>query len=290
MIVWHCMSDMTTVQISTRRFTKEFRTLRNRPLQVTDRGKVLGTWTSAPSKSVPVDFEERARKDSSGAMPVSFAALLRERETAVIYCDSSFSASLYALDGNTVRANRIYQADGRRPLLFSEWQELELINTLRLGLFRARRAKTPTPYVLGNCRKRIAEDLRNGILCRVKLNWRRCARRAAKIGEQTTETLGVSCWTSGTWHARLNFRTRPSGRLKPTRENSLGSRVNLNRLSVLRGEITLCFCSRSENRPVAGNGAGKGNRTIVINILAPTVPFPIPTPLRSLCPGESCHL
>ena len=72
------MSDMATAQISTRRFTKEFRTVRNRPLQVTDRGEVLGTWTPAPAKSVPVDFEERARNDSAAAMPVSFAALLRE--------------------------------------------------------------------------------------------------------------------------------------------------------------------------------------------------------------------
>ena len=53
------------------------------------------------------------------------------------------------------------------------------------------RAKTATPYGLGNCRKRIAEDHRNGILCRVKLNWPACARWAAKIGEQTAETLGV---------------------------------------------------------------------------------------------------
>jgi hypothetical protein len=89
----------------------------------------------------------------------------------MIYCDSSFSASLYAWDGNTAKANQIYQADGRRPLFFSEWQELELVNTLRLGLFRARRAKMPTPYRLGTCLKRIAEDLRNGILRRAKLNW-----------------------------------------------------------------------------------------------------------------------
>lgn len=109
----------------------------------------------------------------------------------MIYCDSSFSASLYALDGNTANANRIYQADGRRPLWFSEWQELELINTLRLGLFRARRTKAPTPYRLGNCRKRIEEDLRNGILCRAKLNWPACVRRAFKISEQHAESLGV---------------------------------------------------------------------------------------------------
>ena len=109
----------------------------------------------------------------------------------MIYCDSSFCASLYALDGNTARANRIYQADGRRPLFFSEWQELGLINTFRLGLFRARRAKAPAPYRLGNCLRRIAEDLRNGILYRAKLNWPACVRRASKISEQITEAVGV---------------------------------------------------------------------------------------------------
>jgi len=69
---------MIPVQISTRRFTKEFRTVRNRPLQVTDRGEILGTWTPAPAKAVAVDFEERARSDSAAVMPVSFAALLWE--------------------------------------------------------------------------------------------------------------------------------------------------------------------------------------------------------------------
>jgi len=69
---------MITTQISTRRFTKEFRTVRTRPLQVMDRGMVLGTWIPAPAKACPVDFEERARKDSAAAMPVSFATLLKE--------------------------------------------------------------------------------------------------------------------------------------------------------------------------------------------------------------------
>lgn len=109
----------------------------------------------------------------------------------MIYCDSSFSASLYAWDGNTARANQIYQADGRRPLLFSEWQELELVNTLRLGLSRARRTKAPTPYRLGNCLKRIAEDVSQGILYRVRLNWPACVRRALSLSAQHTETTGV---------------------------------------------------------------------------------------------------
>lgn len=109
----------------------------------------------------------------------------------MIYCDSSFSASLYAWDRNTSRANQIYQADGRRPLFFSEWQELELINTLRLGLFRTRRSKSPTPYRLGTCLNRIAEDLRSGILSRARLNWSACVRRAARISNQNTEAAGV---------------------------------------------------------------------------------------------------
>jgi hypothetical protein len=69
---------MVTAQITTRRFTKEFRNVRNRPLEVTDRGEVLGTWIPASSKPVAVDFEKRARKDSAAAMRVTFAALLRE--------------------------------------------------------------------------------------------------------------------------------------------------------------------------------------------------------------------
>jgi predicted nucleic acid-binding protein len=109
----------------------------------------------------------------------------------VIYCDSSFTASLYALDRNTARANEIYRADGRRPLFFTEWQELELLNTLRLGLFRARQAGILAPYSVGNCRKRINEDLRNGILSRAKLNWQACARRASAISEEFAEESGV---------------------------------------------------------------------------------------------------
>jgi hypothetical protein len=69
--------------------------------------------------------------------------------------------------------------------------ELELLNTLRLGLFRASRTQVASPYSVGNCRKRSAEDLRHGILCRAKLNWPACVRRASKISEQSTESAGV---------------------------------------------------------------------------------------------------
>ena len=109
----------------------------------------------------------------------------------MIYADSSFSASLYALDDNTGHANEIYQADRRRPLFFTAWQELELLNTLRLGVHRARRAKITPRYTVGNCQKRIEEDLRNGILRRAELNWPLCVRHAGELSETFSEKLDV---------------------------------------------------------------------------------------------------
>jgi predicted nucleic acid-binding protein len=109
----------------------------------------------------------------------------------MIYADSSFTASLYALDGNTPRANEVYQADRRRPIFFSAWQELELTNTLRLGIFRARKTGVPARHQVANCIKRIREDLRDGILNRVELDWTSCVHRAALLSEQHTESLGM---------------------------------------------------------------------------------------------------
>lgn len=71
---------MAETEISTRRFTKEFRSVRDRALIVTDRGQVIGAWTPARRKRAAVDFEKRARHDSSKAMPITFAEVLRERK------------------------------------------------------------------------------------------------------------------------------------------------------------------------------------------------------------------
>ncbi|MCX6922624.1 MAG: hypothetical protein NT154_05325, partial [Verrucomicrobia bacterium] len=35
-------------------------------------------WFPVPATSVPVDFEERARKDSAATLPIPFATLLKE--------------------------------------------------------------------------------------------------------------------------------------------------------------------------------------------------------------------
>jgi predicted nucleic acid-binding protein len=109
----------------------------------------------------------------------------------VIYADSSFTASLYALDSNSARAGEIYQADGRRPLFLTAWQELELMNTLRLGIYRANRNRNPARYSVGNCRKRIAEDFGRGILRRAEAPWSACLRRASELSEKFSEEFGV---------------------------------------------------------------------------------------------------
>ena len=109
----------------------------------------------------------------------------------MIYADSSFTFSLYALDDNTAVANQVYQADGRRPLLFTQWQELELANTLRLGLQRAKRQQLPVRYQMANCLKRISEDLREGRLRRMQLDWPACTRQAERLSAAHTETLGI---------------------------------------------------------------------------------------------------
>jgi hypothetical protein len=69
---------MSATTIRTRRFTREFTRLRLRPLQVTDRGEVIGTWTPATRRPKDVDFLARAQQDCKGKAPFSFAELLKE--------------------------------------------------------------------------------------------------------------------------------------------------------------------------------------------------------------------
>jgi hypothetical protein len=69
----------TPSTVSTRRFTKEFAAFRNRPVQVTDRGRIVGTWTPAPKRRKSIDFLARATEDSAGRkLPFTFAQMLRE--------------------------------------------------------------------------------------------------------------------------------------------------------------------------------------------------------------------
>ena len=74
------MSGMSTTT-TTRRFTKEFSAFRNRSVQVTDRGRVVGQWTPAPKSPKPVDFLARATKDTKGKLEFTGAELLTSVST-----------------------------------------------------------------------------------------------------------------------------------------------------------------------------------------------------------------
>jgi hypothetical protein len=71
---------MSTPTVTTRRFTKEFSTLRNQSVAVTDRGQLVGTWTPAPRKRKTVDFMARAKADTKGKLEFTGAELLRENK------------------------------------------------------------------------------------------------------------------------------------------------------------------------------------------------------------------
>ena len=109
----------------------------------------------------------------------------------MIYADSSFTFSLYAVDDNTTRAVAVWNDDRRRPLLMTAWQELELVNTLRLAQHRAGRSKLAVKHSVGNCQKTIAEDFKRGILRRVEAHWPSCLRRASELSEKFSPDLGV---------------------------------------------------------------------------------------------------
>jgi hypothetical protein len=115
----------------------------------------------------------------------------------MIYADTSFLFSLYAFDDNSAEADKIYQADGRRPLILTPWQRFEFRNTVRLAAHRYRRAGQTVPFNVGNVLKVMDEDLKSGILRHQEPDWRDAVRLAETLSGQFTEKLGpggVDLW------------------------------------------------------------------------------------------------
>ena len=119
----------------------------------------------------------------------------------MIYADSSFTASFYAPDANSRRAMEIYQSDRRRPILMTAWQELELVNTLRLLAHRAKKSRATARASIGNCRKAIASDFSRGVLRRAEAHWPLCLRRASELSERFSEENGFVMLDI--WHVAL---------------------------------------------------------------------------------------
>jgi len=60
-----------------RDFLRQFAKRRNEPLQVQQRGRVLGTWTPSQAPPEPVDVLARAKRSCNKKLPFTGAELLK---------------------------------------------------------------------------------------------------------------------------------------------------------------------------------------------------------------------
>ncbi len=64
--------------LTARSLIRNFSKVRGEELEVTLRGKVLGTWKPAAKKNQPVDYLKRVKGYCSAPLPFTFAEILRE--------------------------------------------------------------------------------------------------------------------------------------------------------------------------------------------------------------------
>jgi predicted nucleic acid-binding protein len=102
-----------------------------------------------------------------------------------IYLDTSFLISLYSRDVNSLTAARAMHASkGER--LVSVWGELEVVNALRLGVFRKEVSVAQAQSSLDDFEK----DLRDGVL-QLRPLPEQVFDRARQLSQQTTAHLGT---------------------------------------------------------------------------------------------------
>jgi hypothetical protein len=116
----------------------------------------------------------------------------------MIYADSSFLFSLYAWDDNTLRAQKAYESDRRRPLFFTPWQTLELRNAVRLAAHRLARSGETVRFKIGNVFKRMDDDLSAGRLKYQQPDWKDTLALAEQLSAEHTEQLGTAA--VDLWH------------------------------------------------------------------------------------------
>jgi hypothetical protein len=102
-----------------------------------------------------------------------------------VWLDTSVLVSLYVPEVRSTRVARLVRRAGE-PIPFSQLHELELVNALRLRLFRreAKRAQVDAT------RARIAEDLDVGILRRVAVDWPVALSRAIELADHHAWRVG----------------------------------------------------------------------------------------------------
>jgi predicted nucleic acid-binding protein len=102
------------------------------------------------------------------------------------YADTSFLASLYLRDVN-LPAARAFLATHRTGLAFTSLQRFELINAIRLSVYRGK----VTALDAANAISEMERDVDAGNLFEAGLIWPEVLEAAEEIGSTHTATLGV---------------------------------------------------------------------------------------------------
>jgi hypothetical protein len=102
-----------------------------------------------------------------------------------VWLDTSVLVSLYVPEVRSERVARIVRRAGE-PIPFSQLHELELVNALRLRVFR----REGVPKLVDATLARIGEDLHDGVLRRVAIEWPAALARAIDLANHHTSRLG----------------------------------------------------------------------------------------------------
>ncbi len=104
-----------------------------------------------------------------------------------VWLDTSVLVSLYVPEARSERVARIVRRAGE-PIPFSQLHELELTltNALRLRVFR----REARPRLVDATLVRIGEDLDDGVLRRVAIEWPAALAKAIELANHHTSRLG----------------------------------------------------------------------------------------------------
>ena len=102
-----------------------------------------------------------------------------------VWLDTSALVSLYVPEARSERVARIVRRAGE-PIPFSQLHELELADALRLRVFRREvRSKLVDATLV-----RIGEDLHDGVLRRVAIEWPAALVKAIELANHHTSRIG----------------------------------------------------------------------------------------------------
>jgi predicted nucleic acid-binding protein len=101
------------------------------------------------------------------------------------WLDTSALVSLYVPEARSERVARLV-GRSREPIPFSQLHELELVNALRLRMFR----REARPAQVDATLARIVEDLNAGTLARAALDWPAVLGSALELADRHTSRVG----------------------------------------------------------------------------------------------------